>query len=751
MQTRTAVGAISKAARSERFHQRRARRDQAVRWFIGFGGISVILAVALIFFYLLWVVFPLLIPAQTVLNDLTVKPEWQNSDTVYLSIEEQQEVGLRISGLGEAEFFHTNDGLSIQKTSLPVGQKAQLIRASEAMEQNGRVAAALSDGRILVFQHRYETRFESGVESRKIIPILEFPYQDQPILQMPPGYVSSLAFSDLDGKLLLAASAPDGLVRVVQALKTIKTPGGDTRLESSLSELNLEFTATAMAVSGNHRWLYIGDETGHVHRYWLPDLQADQVLKIGDKPITAMTMLSGGISLLVGDEAGVIRQLFPVRASGNEFKLELIRQFGTLGSAITRILTEKRRKGFLALTAEHELAIFHSTAERLVHRESLSDITPEAVALSPRANGLLIGGRNGRLGLLKIRNRHPEISFSSLWQKVWYENHDEPEYIWQSSSASTDFEPKFSLTPLLFGTFKAAFYAMLFAIPLALMGAAYTAYFMSPGLRQWVKPTIEIMAALPTVILGFVAGLWFAPFLEENLAGIFMILLVLPIGVLTTAWIWHEYEQKKKARIFEGWEALVQIPVIIILVLVAFALAGPLQDLFFQGDLRDWLSREAGISYDQRNALVVGCAMGFAVIPTIFSIAEDAIFAVPKSLSDGSLALGATRWQSMLRVVLPMASPGIFSALIIGLGRAVGETMIVLMATGNTPLMDWNLFEGMRTLAANIAVEMPESEVAGSHYRVLFLAALVLFIFTFAVNTVAEILRQRLREKYSSL
>ena len=154
---------------------------------------------------------------------------------------------------------------------------------------------------------------------------------------------------------------------------------------------------------------------------------------------------------------------------------------------------------------------------------------------------------------------------------------------------------------------------------------------------------------------------------------------------------------------------------------------------------------------DNIAANVVGLAMGFAVIPIIFSIAEDAVFGVPKTLSDGSLALGATPWQTLLFVILPTASPGIFSALMIGLGRAVGETMIVLMATGNTPVMDWNIFEGMRTLAANIAVEMPESEVNSTHYRILFLAALVLFLFTFVVNTVAELVRQRLREKYSSL
>jgi phosphate transport system permease protein len=167
--------------------------------------------------------------------------------------------------------------------------------------------------------------------------------------------------------------------------------------------------------------------------------------------------------------------------------------------------------------------------------------------------------------------------------------------------------------------------------------------------------------------------------------------------------------------------------------------------------MRIWMNSEFGIGYDQRNSIVVGLAMGFAVIPTIFSITEDAIFSVPKNLTIGSLALGATPWQTMTRVVLLTASPGIFSAVMIGFGRAVGETMIVLMATGNTPVMDLSVFQGMRTLSANIAVEMPESEVDSTHYRVLFLAALVLFMFTFIFNTLAELIRQNLREKYSSL
>jgi phosphate transport system permease protein len=350
-----------------------------------------------------------------------------------------------------------------------------------------------------------------------------------------------------------------------------------------------------------------------------------------------------------------------------------------------------------------------------------------------------------------VENKHPEVSWSSLWNEVWYENYDEPDYIWQSSAATNDFEPKMSLTPLAFGTIKAALYAMLFAIPLAICGAIYTAYFMAPEWRRKVKPVIELMEALPTVIIGFLAGLFLAPFIEANLPGVFTILIVLPVGILLFGFTWANLPKAIRHRVPDGWDAALLIPVLLFLVWLSMTMATPIEQSFFGGDMRTWISNDLGINFDQRNALVVGIAMGFAVIPSIFSIAEDAIFSVPKHLSHGSLALGATPWQTLVRVVMPTASPGIFSAVMIGMGRAVGETMIVLMATGNTPVMDWNIFEGMRTLSANIAVEVAESEVHSTHYRVLFLAAFVLFMFTFVVNTVAELIRQRLRNKYGSL
>ena len=168
-------------------------------------------------------------------------------------------------------------------------------------------------------------------------------------------------------------------------------------------------------------------------------------------------------------------------------------------------------------------------------------------------------------------------------------------------------------------------------------------------------------------------------------------------------------------------------------------------------DFRVWWPEVTGLPFEQRNSVVVGFAMGFAVIPIIFTISEDALSNVPNYLRSASYALGASRWQTAWRVVLPTASAGIFSAVMIGLGRAVGETMIVVMATGNTPIMDLNRFSGMRTLAANIAVELPEAPHHSTLYRALFLGAMLLFILTFAINTVAEITRQKLREKFKTV
>ena len=303
---------------------------------------------------------------------------------------------------------------------------------------------------------------------------------------------------------------------------------------------------------------------------------------------------------------------------------------------------------------------------------------------------------------------HPEISFKTLFGKVWYEGYAAPEYVWQSSSGSDDYEPKFSLTPLIYGTLKGTFYAMLFALPLALFGAIYTSQFARPKLKGIVKPAVEVMAAVPTVIIGFLAALWLAPMIERSLGSLFLSLILVPAALMVSIALWQAARKiEPLKRVEHGYEFLAIAPVIIFAVALAAVLGTGMENWLFAGDLKQWLFTETGTRYDPRNCIIIAFAMGFAVIPIIFTIAEDSLSNVPPSLKAASLALGASRWQTVWRVILPSASPGIFAGTMIGFGRAVGETMIVL-----------------------------------------FLSAVILFVMTFIVNTVAEIVRQRLRAKY---
>ena len=464
--------------------------------------------------------------------------------------------------------------------------------------------------------------------------------------------------------------------------------------------------------------------------------------------LTALEMLLGRYSVLAAEDSGRVTQWSLVR-EGTTLQLAPVRQF-RFESPIVGMRAEPGRKGFVAFARDNRAHLVHTTSHRVLHSFEVEPgpMTPVA-AFSPAGDRLFLAdGR--RLSTWSVRNLHPEISWSTLWRRIWYEGYAGPVHNWQSSSADTDFEPKFSLTPLLFGTLKAAFYAMLFAVPLAVMGAVYTACFMSPAMRRWVRPGMEMMAGMPTVVLGFLAGLWLAPLVDDRLGAVLVSLAALPLSVLAFALAWHWLPGGLKAR-SEGWLALMTAPVLAIAGYLVFSFDAELEALLFGGDARSWLQGTFGFGFNQRNALVVGAAMGLAVVPVIFSISEQAVGGVPAHLVQGSLALGATRWQTVSRIVLLTASPGIFSAILIGLGRAVGETMIVLMASGNTPILDLNVFQGMRTFAANIAVELPGAEPGSSHYRILFLIALLLFVITFAFNTVAEVVRERLRNRYAGL
>jgi phosphate transport system permease protein len=391
--------------------------------------------------------------------------------------------------------------------------------------------------------------------------------------------------------------------------------------------------------------------------------------------------------------------------------------------------------------------VHFGTNERTLARTSV-DGSVKALDVSPKADGFIALTTSGVTDL-SLSAPHPEISFRALFGTLLYEGYDKPEYVWQSSGGTDDFESKLSLVPLVFGTLKGTFYAMLFAIPIALAAALYTSVFATPKVKRFVKPIVEIMAALPSVVLGFLAGLWLAPLIQKATMSTLLLLPSVPLFVLAGVFLIQLLPFETRQHVRPGQELFLILPLALLGVLFAWVAGPGLEHVFFGGDFKAWLLASPGLKYDARNSLVIAFAMGFAVIPIIFTISEDALSSVPEHLKAASLALGASPWQTAVRVILPTASAGIFSALMVGFGRAVGETMIVLMATGNTPILDWSIFNGMRTLAANIAVEIPEAPQGGSLYRVLFLAALLLFLVTFIVNTLAEVLRQRLRKKYT--
>ncbi|WP_392385698.1 ABC transporter permease subunit [Marinomonas primoryensis] len=734
----------------KRHRKIRALKDRMAGMGIAVGGSSVILAVLLICFYLLYEVAPLFSSASIDAEASYTLPAEDQGESLYLTTEEQAEVGMRVTSNGSIVFFSVADGSVIDTVK---NLRTEKVTAFAVESDTSRLMAfGYEDGKALIVKHDYRISYPDS--KRKITPVVEYPYGEDAV-DVTDFAIRKLTLRDGSDSLTMAAIG-DTSSAITKVTKDVNFITEEVELSEQSEPLPFVPDVASMLLSGNQRYLYVATRSGAMSEFDLRDFDNIELknelslFKDDATKLVSMSYLLGKSSIMVADSSGRVSQWFNVRNDEtNEEKLTFIRDVKQ-PVALVDLAMEQRRKGFATLDERGLVAIYNATSTRQVLNEKLSDNSARLISFAPRANGLLLEDSKG-LHFFRVDNEHPEVSWSSLWGKVWYEGYQEPTYTWQSSAANNDFEPKYSLMPLAFGTLKAAFYAMLMAVPLAICGAIYTAYFMAPALRRKIKPVIELMEALPTVILGFLAGLFFAPFLEENLVATFSILVVLPVGILLFAYLWSRLPQQIRWLVPEGWQPLVLIPVVVFLAWFCLALSPIVELNVFDGNVRGWITNDLGITFDQRNALVVGFAMGFAVIPTIFSITEDAIFSVPKSLTQGSLALGATYWQTMTRVVLPTASPGIFSAIMIGMGRAVGETMIVLMATGNTPIMDVNIFEGMRTLAANLAVEVPESEVGSSHYRILFLAAFVLFIFTFIVNTIAETVRQHLRKKYGSL
>lgn len=557
--------------------------------------------------------------------------------------------------------------------------------------------------------------------------------------EVAPAGVVAIALSSSGNTL--AAALESGEIQLWDV-----SDASEPRLAQSLPPARARWTSLAFLLGDES--LVAADGLGTVSGW----MRARHVTlrNAGASPVTVLgdvVPAGGSVVVIDRDHSKRLPRGGPVTIGPGGIRFVASRSFPKLPAAAAAIAVSSRNKCFAVGDAAGGVSVYHATTERLalsIPPAEGSAVT--AVAFGP--TGEEIAAWSGGLRSWKLHNPHPDVSLSALLSPLWYESYPSPEFVWQSSSGTQDSEPKYSLWPLFAGTLKGTLNALLFSVPVAFAAAIYVARFAPSRLRTWVKPAIELMAGIPSVVVGMIAALWLAPVVERSLCAILVGGVLLPVVFAGVVAVSGRIPRTPGRRPGAGLELAGAAAVLVLTALLALAVDGPVERMLFRGDFRQWLFDALRIHYDIRNGFLVGVALGFAVIPVVFTIAEDAISNVPASMTSAALALGATPWQTVRHVILPAAASGLFAAVVLGLGRAAGETMIVVMAAGNTPIMDPAPWNGMRTLSAAMAIEIPEAPVNGSLYRVLFLTGLLLFAFTAALNTVAEVVGTRLRRKY---
>ena len=731
---------------------------------IKLGGALVIASVLGIFVFIFLQIWPLFRAARVnELKTVTVPP----AAYVAMGVDEWGAKPFLVEADGTLLFVDLGHGTS-EKVPVDFGDAGEpRITSASLNKREMKIVLGTADGRYALVSPGYKSKAVGRSPHVTVDPKVE---SVRPI-GLPGVPVLDVAYGDSGTEKLVVALQGDGETNTVTAALTRRKR---SLMGAGKDEPAGEFDLTGfipgrpakLLVSANGKEITVVTDSGDVVflAYREGKFEKLQTFRpfgdLADPRVNVATFIFGDVSIAFGSDSGanrVFSLFYP--PGGKDRVFGLTHEFPSLGASPVFAVSTLRNKAFL-IGGGHTVSLRYSTTDT-VRWQSHLGFQAELATISGKYERMLLLDTTGRLHVYEIDDPHPDSGWKALFGKLWYEGSDAPKWEWQSTGGSDDFEPKYSLVPLVFGTLKGTVYAMLFAVPIALLAALYTSQFLAPGLRAVIKPVMEIMASLPSVVLGFLAAIYIAPMIERQVPSLLLVAAGIPVIAAFFGWFWSTLPIRTRKWIAPGNEWLVFLPILLVCGWALWSLGPAFERIAFVttdpdtgrkiADFRYWWPAATGASFDQRNSLVVGFMMGFAVIPIIFTITEDALSNVPLSLRTASMACGASRWQTALRVVVPTASAGIFSALMVGLGRAVGETMIVVMATGNTPIMEWNIFSGMRTLSANIAVELPEAPHNGTLYRTLFLGALLLFLITFAVNTVAEILRQRLREKYKTV
>jgi phosphate transport system permease protein len=838
--------------------------EQLARWTITVGGLLVILAVVGILAFLVSVAAPLSGGGKV---EATQSYSLEPKKAVWLNGDEYKSIGIRVAADGAASAFHIATGTPVGQWQLDFGgatatTTGAVLRRNQVLFgfQDGTVRFGVVDFNVsLVTPDKMPANPQKLANGDLLSDGAVFTYvgttnqyrRIAPVVTVEaPQKISDAAIIGADYRTGGTVERPtrsfvtfdaNGVGRISRAetQRNLLTGKTQTRVRSAtLPSLPQGTLLTAVAMNSTADVITVATTDGQLIRFDARDFdkpvlaERTRAFPAGVQ-ITALAYMNSELALVVGGSNGAVDVYFRIQRAeaGTTDKFELIkaRSHEPHMAAIRNISVGQRSKTLITEDADGNVWMRHSTSDQVLAKlkHDLSGAGDTNIMLMPRNDGAVIVSDGGGTRYMPFYFPHPESTLKAIFGKSWYEGYPEPTYTWQSSSGTDIFEPKFSLIPLIFGTLKATFYAMLFAVPISLFAAIYTSEFVHNRVRNTVKPVMEMMESLPTVVLGFIAALILAPIVETWIGAVILAFVALPLGLMIAAYVWQMLPPTLAIKLDGMPKFVAMIGIILSFTWLSYRLGPTFERTLFYGDFKAWTNGSIGtgtpfmflllsplmlfvagflvrrffgdalrnrmrelpkvaaarldmlrwigvlfggfalayafavllttVGYDprggivdtyvQRNALVVGFVMGFAIIPNIYTLAEDAMNSVPSHLRSASLAAGATPWQTAMWVVIPTAMSGIFAAVMIGMGRAVGETMIVVMAAGNTPILDWNIFNGLRTLSANIAVELPEAVKDGTLYRMLFLAALTLFVMTFVVNTIAEIIRQRFRKR----
>ena len=490
-------------------------RAKALDWlagrFISFGGIGIIAAVMGIFFFVLSEAWPLFRSPE-----ITAEKAHQVAGPFAIGLDPYYQTAYAVGPQG-VDLLRLDDGQIIGHER-PAELTGRKVTAAQRMP-NDVLALGTDDGHLLVAQIRFQLDYSSG--QRQVVP--QFAVERLVAVDPAGESLVQVAFREGDdGRSAAAAITASGRLVVQVAEQQQGLLGSGERRERQYElTADLDGRATQVLLDGHIRQLLVGTDQGQVYEWRLEAVEQAPAfvghIAVSEIAVSALGYALGEVSLVVGDAAGHISTWFKIEENGQR-SYRKIHTFAPDAAAVTHVAASARDKQFLTADAEGAIALHHLTSEHTAF-QLRGDSPATALVFAPKADGFLALGQDGGLRRFALDHPHPEISAAVLFAPIWYEGYGGPEYVWQSTGGTDEFEPKLSLVPLILGTAKGTFYALLFALPLAVLAAIYTAEFASPRVQGLVKPSVEVMASLPSVILGFLAGLWLAPLLESHLLG----------------------------------------------------------------------------------------------------------------------------------------------------------------------------------------------------------------------------------------